>query len=203
MRHAGDSDELLEVTSDELGPVVRDDAWLCFRVLLLGSLQDHFDVGLPHGLPQIPMHEETTEPIQNAAQVIEGPADIDGGSSDYGSSVGLWNSPRPARKTSNDLLGDVDDRGMQPPNGRHQGAAAEGMRKVLESQPNYVHSQRRRQLAILEVQGKPLPGQLLLDVAARTTVSGVAWGFDDDARRGERAWSPRSESLARQKKPVI
>src|SRR5258707_11734517 len=34
------------------------------------------------GLPQIPMHEETTEPIQNAAQVIEGAAQVDVGNVD-------------------------------------------------------------------------------------------------------------------------
>src|SRR5882762_11580710 len=29
-----------------------------------------------HRLSQVPMHDKTTVPIQNAAQVIEGPADI-------------------------------------------------------------------------------------------------------------------------------
>ena len=37
-------------------------------------LQDHFDIRFSHGLTQAPMHEETTEPIQNAAQIIEGAA---------------------------------------------------------------------------------------------------------------------------------
>ena len=78
MRHARDANELLEVASNELRTIVGDDSRLHFRVLLLGSLQDHFDIGLP----QIPMHEETTEPIQNAAQVIEGAAQVDVGSVD-------------------------------------------------------------------------------------------------------------------------
>ena len=68
MRHARDADELLEIASDELRAVVGDDSRLRFRVLLLGSLQNHFDVGFSHGLPEIPMHEETAEPIQNAAR---------------------------------------------------------------------------------------------------------------------------------------
>jgi len=67
VRHARDADELLEVASDELWPVVGDDSRLRFRVLLLGSLQDQFDISFSHGLTQIPMHEEPTEPIQNAA----------------------------------------------------------------------------------------------------------------------------------------
>src|ERR1700758_5332696 len=45
MRHAGDSDELSEVASDELRPVVRDDPRLCLRVLLLGAADGEFLVG--------------------------------------------------------------------------------------------------------------------------------------------------------------
>ena len=59
------------------GAIVGDDSRLRFRVLFLGSLQNHFDVGFSHGLPEIPMHEETAEPIQNAAQLIEGGAQVD------------------------------------------------------------------------------------------------------------------------------
>src|SRR2546427_6252943 len=82
MRHAGDADELLEVASDELRPVVGDDAGLCLRVLFLGSFENYLDVGLPHRLTQVPMHDRTTVPIQNAAQVVEGPADVDIGDID-------------------------------------------------------------------------------------------------------------------------
>src|SRR6185437_9441848 len=82
VRHARDANELLEIASDELRTIVRDDSRLRFRVLLLGSLQDHFDVSFSHGLSQISMHEETTEAIQNAAQVIEGAAQVDLGNVD-------------------------------------------------------------------------------------------------------------------------
>ena len=82
MRHARDANELLEVASDELRTIVGDDSRLRFRVRLLGSLQDHFDISFSHGFTQIPMHEETTEPIQNAAQVIEGAAQVDVGNVD-------------------------------------------------------------------------------------------------------------------------
>src|SRR5215469_4009489 len=77
VRHARDANELLEVASDELRAIVGDDSRLRFRVLLLGSLKDQFDIRFSHGLTQIPMHEKTTEPIQNAAQVIEGAAQVD------------------------------------------------------------------------------------------------------------------------------
>ena len=40
--------ELLEIAGNELRPIVRDDSWLRLPVLLLCSLQDHFDVSFPH-----------------------------------------------------------------------------------------------------------------------------------------------------------
>ncbi len=89
MRHARDANELLEVASDELRAIVGDDSRLGFQVLLLGSLQDHFDIGFSHRLTQIPMHEETTESIQNAAQVIEGAAQVDVGNVDMPVLMGL------------------------------------------------------------------------------------------------------------------
>ena len=82
MRHARDADELLEIAGNELRAVVGDDSRFRFRVLLLGSLQDHFDISFSHRLAQIPMHEETTETVQNAAQVIERAAQVDVGNVD-------------------------------------------------------------------------------------------------------------------------
>src|SRR5215472_3475586 len=82
VRHARDANELLEVAGNELRAIVGDDSRLRFRVLLLSSLQDQCDISLSHGLTQIPMHEETTEPIQNAAQVIERAAQVDVGNVD-------------------------------------------------------------------------------------------------------------------------
>ena len=89
MRHARDANELLEVASDELRAIVGDDSRLAFQVLLLGSLQDHFDIGFSHRLTQIPMHEETTESIQNATQVVEGAAQADVGNVDMPVLMGL------------------------------------------------------------------------------------------------------------------
>src|SRR5215472_8764583 len=82
MRHARDANELFEVASDELWSVVGDNTRPGLRVLLFGSLQDQFDFALLHLLSQIPMHHETTVAIQYAAQVLEGPAEVDVGDID-------------------------------------------------------------------------------------------------------------------------
>src|SRR5260370_38900810 len=56
VRHARDANELLEITGNELRAIVGDDSRLRFRGLLLGSLQDHFDISLSLGLTPIPLH---------------------------------------------------------------------------------------------------------------------------------------------------
>ena len=82
MRHARDANELLEIAGNELRTIIRDDAWLRFRVLFLGAFENYFDIRFPHRLAQIPMHEESTEAVQNAAQVIERAAQVDVGNID-------------------------------------------------------------------------------------------------------------------------
>ena len=77
MPHARDANELLEIAGNELRPIVRDDSRFRLQVFFLGSLQDHFDVSLPHRLAQLPMQEEATEPIQNATQVVERATKVD------------------------------------------------------------------------------------------------------------------------------
>jgi hypothetical protein len=64
---SGDTNELLEVPSDELRPAAGDDPRPSSRVLLLSSFQNHLDVRFLHRLPQIPMHQKTTASIQHAA----------------------------------------------------------------------------------------------------------------------------------------
>src|SRR5580658_10030401 len=55
--HAADADEFLEVPRDELGPVVGDDPRPGLGMLLLGALEDGFDVGLFHLLPDFPVDD--------------------------------------------------------------------------------------------------------------------------------------------------
>src|SRR5215813_5240340 len=75
--HARDTNEFLEVFGNELRPVIGDDPGPYFRVKFLGALQDDLDVRLGHRLPQIPVHYVATAAVQNAAQVVERPADVD------------------------------------------------------------------------------------------------------------------------------
>jgi hypothetical protein len=48
-----------------------------FRVQFLSPLQDDFDVRLRHRLPQIPVDDVTATAIEDAAQVVERPVDVD------------------------------------------------------------------------------------------------------------------------------
>ena len=48
----------------------------------LGAFENYFDIRFSHRLAQIPMHEESAEAVQNAAQVIEGAAQVDVGNVD-------------------------------------------------------------------------------------------------------------------------
>src|SRR6266496_4530468 len=65
------------------GPyVVGDDPGFRFRVFLSRSLQNDFDLCFGHRFPQTPIHDRTGIAIQNAAQVVEGAADVDVGNID-------------------------------------------------------------------------------------------------------------------------
>lgn len=88
MSHPGDANELLEVASQELRPIVRDDARPCCRVLLSTTLDDGFDVGLFHRFADFPMNDGPTETIEHRTQVVEGPADVEVGDVDVPVLVG-------------------------------------------------------------------------------------------------------------------
>src|SRR5262249_27857021 len=82
VRHPRDPDEFLEVLGDELRPIVRDDPGPRLRVLLLRPLYNDLDVRLGHRLPDVPVHDVPAEAIQDAAQVVERPADVEVGNVD-------------------------------------------------------------------------------------------------------------------------
>ena len=82
MGHATDADEFLEIPRDELRAVVGDDAGTGLGMLLLGSLQDGFDVGFFHLLPDFPMDDGAAATVQHAAQVVKGAADVEVGDVD-------------------------------------------------------------------------------------------------------------------------
>jgi len=75
--HSADPDEFLEVPGDELGAVVRDDPRMDANKPLPGPLEDDLYIGFGHPLPKFPMDHITAVAIQNRAQVVEGPTDVD------------------------------------------------------------------------------------------------------------------------------
>src|SRR5262245_41170965 len=62
MGHAAEADELLEVPGDELRPVVREDPGPGVGVTFAGPLDDRLDIGLGHGLPDLPVDDEPAYP---------------------------------------------------------------------------------------------------------------------------------------------
>lgn len=82
MGHAGKANELLEVFGDELRAVVADDARLDAGVELSGALDNALDVGLGHGLPNLPVHDVPAGSVENRAHVVEGPAEVEVGDVD-------------------------------------------------------------------------------------------------------------------------
>ncbi len=77
MGHARDPNELLEVLGDELRSVVVDDPGPRLRMKFLGPFQDDLNVRPGHRLPQIPVDNVSAAAVQNAAQVVDRPADVD------------------------------------------------------------------------------------------------------------------------------
>src|SRR5262249_49027656 len=77
MCHTADADELLEVPGDELRPVVRDDQGPRVGEPLARPLDDRLDFGFGHALPDLPVDDESTVAVEEAAEVEERPGDID------------------------------------------------------------------------------------------------------------------------------
>ena len=77
MGHTGDPDKFLEIFGNELRAVVGNDARTGSRVLFLGSLKDDFYVSFGHLLSDLPMDDGAAASIEEAAQVVEGAADVE------------------------------------------------------------------------------------------------------------------------------
>ena len=77
MGHAGESDEALEVSGDELWPIVGNDSRGGGRELLFGSLEDELDLVLWHGGVQFVVDDGSAAAVEHRAQVDECTADID------------------------------------------------------------------------------------------------------------------------------
>jgi len=77
MRHSRDADEFLEILGNKLWAVIGNDPWPGFRKVLLGALQNDLYIHFRHLFPDLPMDDEATTSIKNAAQIIERAADVD------------------------------------------------------------------------------------------------------------------------------
>ncbi len=77
MSHSTDSEELLEVPGDELRAVVRDDSRSRAGEPLAGPLDDRLDIGLGHAFADLPVDDVTAAAVEQAAEVEEGPGDVD------------------------------------------------------------------------------------------------------------------------------
>lgn len=76
MCHAGQSNELFKVLSEELWSVVRYDAWARFWKLSLRLLKNDFDIRFLHLLPDLPVDDKTTAAVEKAAQVVKCAANV-------------------------------------------------------------------------------------------------------------------------------
>src|SRR5205823_3732293 len=76
VRHAGEADEFLEIAGDELRTIVGDDPRVSLGKEFFIPLQDQFNVGFSHGGPDVPVNDATAEAIENAAEIVEGAAQI-------------------------------------------------------------------------------------------------------------------------------
>src|SRR4051812_7312328 len=77
MSHSTYPDELLEIPGDEPGAVVRDDAGPLAGKPLPPPRDDRLDLGLDHALADLPVDDEPAAAVQQAAEVEEGPGDVD------------------------------------------------------------------------------------------------------------------------------
>ena len=77
MSHAAQTNERLEVLSDELGAIVADDSRPAIRVKLLRSLNNCFDVDLLHLRTNIPVNDHSRVPIEDRSTEVESTADVE------------------------------------------------------------------------------------------------------------------------------
>jgi hypothetical protein len=89
MGHAADPDELLEVPGDKLRPVVGDDPGTGVGKLFPRSLDDGLDIERFHRLANLPVNEVSAAPVQDAAEVIKSPANVEVGNIDMPMFMGL------------------------------------------------------------------------------------------------------------------
>lgn len=76
MRQLSQPDKFLEVFGDKLGSVVADDSRTRDGELFQGGLENDFDLCFGHGSADFPVDDVATGAINDAAQVVERPSDV-------------------------------------------------------------------------------------------------------------------------------
>ncbi len=76
VRHATDADVFLEVLGHKLRSVVGNDSWLHAGKPFPGPLQNRFHIRLGHRLSDFPVDDVPTVPVQDTAQIVERPGDV-------------------------------------------------------------------------------------------------------------------------------
>jgi len=76
MGHAAEANELFEIASDELRPIVGDNPGRGLREQLPGPLQDDLDFAFGHRFANLPVHQVAAVAIQHAAEVVEGAREV-------------------------------------------------------------------------------------------------------------------------------
>jgi hypothetical protein len=79
MSHAINPDELLEVTGHELRTVVANNPGVDVRIPLAGTLNDYFNACLAHVEPDLSVHDETAEAVEQAVEEENHSAHVDVG----------------------------------------------------------------------------------------------------------------------------
>lgn len=80
--HPALPDECLEIPGDERRPIIRNDPGSRIRVFLPGPLKNQFHIQGSHRFSNLPMKNIPAVPVQDAAQVVKGPADVQKGNVD-------------------------------------------------------------------------------------------------------------------------
>src|ERR1700722_3016564 len=75
--HAGDADEFLELSGDELWSVVADDAGRGIGKGFTGSLENGLHVVFLHFFADFPVYDEATGPVEDAAEEVKGAGNVE------------------------------------------------------------------------------------------------------------------------------
>ena len=77
MGHTANADEFLEILGDELWAIVGDDAGPGEGISFAAALDDGFHIDFLHLFSDLPVDNEAAAAIEDAAEEVKGPRDIE------------------------------------------------------------------------------------------------------------------------------